>query len=86
MFNHFFKCLKSNENLKTKELIPNCIICTDLMINSKTLQCGHRFCCDCIKQLYHYEPEHTRCPLCRKIINKSRKLVVWLFKNNCQNK
>lgn len=54
-----------------------CIICTENFRGRATvrLDCRHRFCADCIRQLVKLEggsPQQAKCPLCRKSIDETR--------------
>ncbi|KAL1398987.1 hypothetical protein pipiens_002291 [Culex pipiens pipiens] len=53
-----------------------CIICTEGFRGRATvrLDCRHRFCADCIRQLVKLEggsPQQAKCPLCRQSIDET---------------
>lgn len=40
----------------------SCVICTEILINPVTLNCGHSFCRHCVKRALKTKPV---CPSCR---------------------
>ncbi len=45
--------------------VLNCQICSNLMLDPVTIQCGHSFCRDCtIRWFFKYNK--SNCPLCRQ--------------------
>ena len=52
----------------------SCSICLNIIRDKTTLECGHRFCKNCIFRWMCTSNEHlickgTKCPLCRSLIN-----------------
>lgn len=56
-----------------------CTVCTSLMLEPYTLQCGHTFCKDCLKSwLKQIQEGVTTCPTCRKPIESEPYLSLAL--------
>ncbi|XP_067098528.1 E3 ubiquitin-protein ligase rnf8 isoform X1 [Osmerus mordax] len=54
-----------------------CIICSELFIESVTLNCAHSFCLHCIRE---WRKRKDECPICRQaILSQTRSLVL----DNC---
>ena len=43
----------------------DCVICLDQLTNPKELDCGHKFCEDCIAE--YFEKGQPKCPSCGKL-------------------
>ncbi|XP_070173005.1 uncharacterized protein [Littorina saxatilis] len=51
-------------SLRQEPVKEDCCICRENMTNPKTLNCGHRFCTDCVDR---WLSQKSRCPVCYKI-------------------
>jgi len=45
----------------------NCIVCTDLIVEPVSLECGHTFCMECVQRNIH-----KKCPVCRCSYKKAK--------------
>ncbi|XP_077408049.1 E3 ubiquitin-protein ligase rnf8 isoform X2 [Vanacampus margaritifer] len=58
---------------KVLETELQCIICSELLIEVVTLNCGHSFCCHCIKQ---WRKKKEECPICRQAIKSQSRCLA----------
>ncbi|XP_077366514.1 E3 ubiquitin-protein ligase rnf8 [Festucalex cinctus] len=58
---------------KVLETELQCIICSELFIETVTLNCGHSFCCHCIKQ---WRKKKEECPICRQAIKSHSRCLA----------
>ena len=61
-------CVKQGRSLKKKE--EQCVICLEPMSDVKQLDCGHRFCADCIAE--YFEKGQPKCPSCGQLYGMLR--------------
>lgn len=55
--------MENNENDESNENVEMCSICyEDLTDNVHTLECGHKYHCNCI--INWFRNDHSNCPLC----------------------
>ncbi|XP_019713361.1 E3 ubiquitin-protein ligase rnf8 isoform X2 [Hippocampus comes] len=50
-----------------------CIICSELFIEAVILNCGHSFCCHCIKE---WRKKKEECPICRQAIKSQTRCLA----------
>ena len=64
---------KLEEKQQIFEQETECIICCDLLVSSRTLQCGHVCCHQCLED---WMKEQKQCPICRTPITSKPSRVI----------